>query len=92
MYSISSRRKGSTAAVGEATAPVLDDEVNKGHGVPSVREETWWTFPTWRLDGILTNEALVPWLVFAVALFTRFYRLSEPPGVGAWWEGCGGIG
>ena len=71
---------------------LVDDEANKGHGVASVREETWWSFPTWRLDSILTNEALVPWLVFAVALFTRFYRLSEPPGVGAWRVGGMGWG
>ncbi len=31
-------------------------------------------------DFLERHERFVPWALFALALFTRFYRLREPPG------------
>jgi len=68
----------------------LDDEANKGHGaalkpqsaqkqpLPSAPQKQTW------VDWLCSSDTLVPWCVLAVALFTRFYRLADPHGVGAW--------
>ena len=70
----------------------LDDEANKGHGaalkpqsaqkqpLPSAPQKQTW------VDWLCSSDTLVPWCVLAVALFTRFYRLADPHGVGAWGE------
>ena len=65
----------------------VDDEANKGKptAVKSAQQPAppSATFGSMRVDSLFTSERLAPWGVLAVALFTRFYRLSEPRGVGA---------
>jgi len=73
---------GRKEGVESGAAPVLDDEANKGHA-KSIKHPKVSEWRPWRLDSFLTHEWWAPCLVLIAALFTRFYKLPEPPGVGA---------
>lgn len=68
------QRKGAAAT---DVDPVDADEVNKGKVSSSATVAS--VLPD-EGDILTRNEAWVPWLVFAVAAFTRYYRLDQPPG------------
>lgn len=76
---LTKRRTGGSepAAAGQPaaqSAPVVDDEANKGkpHALPPVAPS---------MDWIERHETWVPWLVLALAAFSRYYRLDKPTGV-----------
>ena len=63
-----------------------DDEAGKGHGISSAARVKA-ALPLepvgkLRIDSLFSSERWAPWGVLIVALFTRFYRLAEPHGVG----------
>lgn len=74
------RQRGAAAAPEEpAPARVAggDDDDNKqakaaGGGAPAALPDD--------ADFVTRNERWVPWVLFLVAAFTRYYRLDKPPG------------
>lgn len=76
---LTKRRAGGSEPSADAqptaqAGPVVDDEANKGkpHTLPPVASS---------IDWIERHETWVPWLIFALAAFSRFYRLDKPTGV-----------
>ncbi len=66
------------AAAAAAPAPAVDDEANKGKpfALPPVAASA-----AASSEWIERYEVFVPWLILAVATFSRYYRLDKPTGV-----------
>ena len=65
-------RKRRAGAPEEDSAPVSGSAVKPKVAVEPVAAD-WF--------GLSKYERYVPWVLLAIAAFTRFYRLDQPPGV-----------
>ena len=76
------RRKAGDEA--DAPAPVSSASSSEPTSRPaavatsSIPPVTGYVPPAW--DIVTRNEKYVPYFIFLVAAFTRFYRLDQPPG------------